>query len=504
MLKNKKEFMLIGFLLIIGAILRYPALNPPALWNDDAWVGLISKAYDIKSFILISSHSPILFSLMQFFTSKIIFDKEISMQILPFIFSLIQITIFYLLTKELTKSKSTAFLAAFLLTVSPSMIDYSVRAKQFTFDSFAAVSVVYFYIKYIKNNYNIKRYISFLLLSFLLFLGSYISAVISFILIHIFIFNLIKINKNKMYLFATLIFDFLFFLYYLFFVKNHINAIMQDFWKDYYIDFNKGFTGSFFEITNKLATFIAQPFIKITAVSSSHLIFSACILVLIILGLKYLKNQYKDLFIFYILFFISAFSLAVLHKYPIASARSDIYSYTLIITIVALGIYQIKNFFIKSDKIWLILIISICGGSLFFTNFSAYKTSVNTKICFNKIDNEIQPNDFLLIDAIGIYEYAYYTNKSISIKTDDSVTVGFLPVFENNYDILPIRYTESSGYLYGNYDSLNKLHNYDKIFFYSSNFNSSVYNLVNEKILEQGFIKSYFESNNCILYIYQK
>lgn len=503
-----KEFrtdcILTSIIFFIAFCLRFTALNPLALWNDDAWVGLISKAHDLKSFILISSHSPILFSVMQFIASKIISDKELSMQFLPFIFSLLQIIIFYFLTKELSKNKTVAFLSAFLLAVSPNMIDYSARAKQFVFDSFSSISIIYFYIKYLKNNYNIKHYISFLIMSFVFFLGSYTSIIISIILIHIFIFNSIKKNRNKAYLITTIIFDFFIFLYYLFFIKNHINAAMQNFWKDYYIDFSTNFVNSFFNTTNKLAIFITQPFTKITTFSANNTAFAACILILIIFGFIYLKNQCKDLFTFYILFFISIFSLAFLHKYPIASARSDMYSYPIIIILASLGIYQIKNFLIKNDKIWLILIILICITSLFFTNFSTYKTSLNTKTCFEKIDNELQPDNFLLLDTAGIYEYAYYTKKSINLKADDSVTMGFLPAFENNYGILPFRYIEDYGYLQGNYDIFDKIKNYDKIFFYSSNFNTFVYNLVDEKILVQNFIKSYSKIDDCILFIYEK
>lgn len=133
--------------------LRWGAINPQALWLDDAWVGMACRAKTWSDFLVITTCSPLAYSLLNLLMCRLIPDPEVALQFIPLVSSLSQIPLLYLIVSRLSGSRFAGLVAALIIAVSPDSLIYSVRAKQYLLDSFLISLLVYLFVSISRSRY---------------------------------------------------------------------------------------------------------------------------------------------------------------------------------------------------------------------------------------------------------------------------------------------------------------------------------------------------------------
>lgn len=531
------EIFALSFLLIFSFILRLPALNPPALWYDDLWVGLVSKIHSFDDFLLVKAVSPPLFSLLQFIAIKIIPDKEISMQFFPVLFGLIQIPLFYFLIKKITSGhRWLSFLGAMILAVSShELLVYSTRAKHYSFDSFATILLLFLYIKLFNKNIYSRYLALFLIASLLLFLGSFTAIVVAGILVHILFFKIIRdwkenyanrqiVSKIKQIL-LILCFDVAAVFVYFKFLKVNIDIDIYEYWNNFFINIHQSLWSLVVDAVGKLNFFVMMPFHSLWGFISNRIgehLFLILLLAVLFSGAFYLhKKKLFELLFFVCVFYLAAVVLAMLKLYPMSGGRVDIYSYPVTIMLGVCGIWQIM-IFLRFNKLFQRLsfayfYIVLLSLSLSATEAVQYPYKVDIKEYTSVIEHSITDKDVVLLSPYGDYAFAYYTDWPISYQKYPTAT-GFIPIIGKHHVFaLPstgVFNTDTAGIKNRMEYFLKEANNFERIYFFSSHCfdedkkykNFAYKEYIEKQILENNFslAVSSKEENTCFLKIYQR
>lgn len=528
---NLVEKIGLTVLIIFSFALRFSAINPPALWYDDLWVGLISRVQTWNDFLLVKAVSPPLFLVLEWLAIKFIPDKEISVQFFPIIFGLLQIPIFYFLLKKITDNKWLAFLGAIILAISSKdLLVYSARAKHYSLDSLSSILLLFYYIRFFSANIEIKRVLFFLILSFILFLGSFTSIIIAGILVHILLFRIIKdCYKNKTFSvkpeLLIIIFDIFVFLVYSNFLRTNIDEDIYEYWRVFFIDIHQSFFNILLDAIAKLGFFVMAPFWSIYeffANKTGEYVFLILIFDILFLGVIYLyKRKLFDILFFVAAFYLVAIFMSMMRIYPMSGGRVDIYSYPITILLGVCGIWQLVLFLKFNQtfqKVFFIYAYSMFFAlSFFYFQEVQYPYNTNVKNYVNIIEQNTTEKDAVLLAPYSDYSFAYYTDWPIKFAEYKTAT-GFIPIIaKDNVFALP-----STGVSKVDTDKikkymeyfLSKIGDFDRVYFFSSHcfdedqrYKNYVYRkYIQEKILENNFklIDSSKEENTCFLKIYQK
>lgn len=115
---------------------RYSAgISPPALGQDDLWVGFLVKHATLADLLVYEAPVPMGFIAAQQLVFPWIADPEVTLQIVPFVCSLILVALAGWTGTRLTGRWELGFLSAVLIVLHPESAAYAVRVKQFTWDA---------------------------------------------------------------------------------------------------------------------------------------------------------------------------------------------------------------------------------------------------------------------------------------------------------------------------------------------------------------------------------
>jgi 4-amino-4-deoxy-L-arabinose transferase-like glycosyltransferase len=117
----------LAIIVVVAVLMRLPPLLYDGLWRDEAYVYIDVIAPTFHEFlhrVTETEWHPPLFFLLTYLWVKIAGVSELSLKILPFLFSILTVPAVYRLGKA-TSSKATGLLAAAIFALSPSAIMYS-------------------------------------------------------------------------------------------------------------------------------------------------------------------------------------------------------------------------------------------------------------------------------------------------------------------------------------------------------------------------------------------
>ena len=145
-MKRNNIYILLSIVLI-GSILRLYNLAFNSLWLDEASTYSISSQslFSIWQYMAAGEFNPPLFYWIEHI--MLVFgNSEIILRIVPAIFGILTIPIFYLIGKEFLNDK-TGFVLATLAAFSPFLILYSQEARAYSMMLFFVALAFYFYLK---------------------------------------------------------------------------------------------------------------------------------------------------------------------------------------------------------------------------------------------------------------------------------------------------------------------------------------------------------------------
>lgn len=110
-------------------------LSPPALGQDDLWVGVLVKYATPGDLLVYKAPVPMGFIAAQQLISSWLSDPEVALQIVPFVCGLLLIPLTGWAGSRLSGRWEVGLLAAVLVALHPESGAYAVRVKQFTWDA---------------------------------------------------------------------------------------------------------------------------------------------------------------------------------------------------------------------------------------------------------------------------------------------------------------------------------------------------------------------------------
>lgn len=125
-------------IIILGAILRFKDLLKFDLWYDEAFTGILMRQKPSEFFYMLAKDShPPLFNLIMKAWTFLFGVSDFSLRFLPFVFGVATVYVVYLIALNLA-DKETAAISAFLATINPFLISYSIEARSYSFYGLAA------------------------------------------------------------------------------------------------------------------------------------------------------------------------------------------------------------------------------------------------------------------------------------------------------------------------------------------------------------------------------
>lgn len=196
--KNRLEFLLIGLLILLSAILRFPQLGYSHFYGDETKTLYIDKTQVASDFLLSQRKGPMQF-IVVWFMEKVTGGHSEFWVRLPFAFAgVLSVLALYLLTRKLF-GKRAAVISSFLYTASGFSVAFSRIAQYQSFLVLLGLLSVYFFIKGFEN----KKYF---LISSLLFAISFLFHYDTvFYLVPILILSYLYAGKDRSHLKTILI-----------------------------------------------------------------------------------------------------------------------------------------------------------------------------------------------------------------------------------------------------------------------------------------------------------
>ena len=328
-MSKKNKFII--FQVVIGSLFLYKYITlfqTHNIWYDDAHELLISRVsiLDLRSFMSIADHH-IGFSLFLKLIIKIFGFENIYI-----ICGILNLGIFFLIGYILSKENNYSLeviIVQILVLMSPVVVDYIYKPKQFFVDFCIAIYLV----NYFAEDKNIKTRKVLPLLFFSVFFSN--------ILIIYFFVPLLKLlnkSKNKLLIFSTLLITIPFFYtaYNKFLSKN-----FREYWSSYYETSSESFVKLLF---NNLMFFR----------NLNDLGVLPLIMLIVLIGLIVLYKDNKNIFWMVSTPIIVLNLLNLLNLYPIGAGRTDLILFPFLVFCI---IYFVKFLSRKINAIYLLVAV---------------------------------------------------------------------------------------------------------------------------------------------------
>lgn len=514
---NDKYFWGVLFLVFFSILIRFSALNPISLWLDDLWVALIAKVNNFDDFMLVNGPAPIFFTALQFLSSKIIKDKELSMQLIPFIFGTLNISFFYKLVLKILKNKSLSFLAAAILSVNSLMLNYSIRAKQYTLEMFFVIVLLIIFVDIIRKKNNLKNWIRAFFVSIISLGFSFTSILISgFFLNFLAFYNNLKSSwKNIRQFILAVIFDIVLFLYYFLFLKPRASETMIAYWNDDFINLNQDIFGILKDIIDKFCVVILNAFPGFTIgftqryiIKSEYYFLLTIILFVSFCGINYLKEKkYFELLYFVLLFYPFLVLLGILKIYPLGGVRTDLFSYPITILLTILGISKFFDLSKKSIN-WVGFVFIFILVIVFSPKKIIYSDQANASVCIDYLKDKVKDNKVLILPH-STFALSYYSNNPVAFMETTSFGTGYFPVSEN-INVFTLKpygdYWKKPELLKKGLDDFGELiQNEDKYYFFATAHPYNVFQYIDTRLKNLGFTEAkIFNKVDCFVLEYNR
>ena len=132
--------LVLAGLVVAAGLCRSRELGPPALWNDDAWVALISR--HSWSDIWVTSLTSVGFRALIGAWIAVVGGAPVAAQALPFACGLLTIPATYRVSRLLGAGRLAAGFTAAVVAASPVLVTYSTRVKQYTADALLTLGMI--------------------------------------------------------------------------------------------------------------------------------------------------------------------------------------------------------------------------------------------------------------------------------------------------------------------------------------------------------------------------
>ena len=139
-----------GLILLVGLIFRFKHfLDNRSLWMDEAALAHVivcRSANEILGYVGHTAHfppSPTGFLLLQKLSVSLYGPHEMALRLVPLIFSILSLIVFYFLLKKITTSKSIQLVCLSFMAISEPMIYFAAELRPYTLDVFVSIILLW-------------------------------------------------------------------------------------------------------------------------------------------------------------------------------------------------------------------------------------------------------------------------------------------------------------------------------------------------------------------------
>ena len=156
-METKKSYIILGFIFLIGIILRVIVFGANNCYvHDDAAlaINIVNKSYlELFCGLEFCQVAPPLFLIISKFVYYIVPKDyqiiDLCLKLLPFLSAIISIPLFYILSNLIFREKLKLYLANFIFTLNPLLICLSGRFKQYSTEVVIAILLYIIFYEYI-------------------------------------------------------------------------------------------------------------------------------------------------------------------------------------------------------------------------------------------------------------------------------------------------------------------------------------------------------------------
>lgn len=401
--KNTLYCLFLSLIFALGVFLRFKGFwANPSFWHDEcalAWnvkFKSYGELFDKLRFLQIAP--PFFLVATKFLTSLFGYSEKI-FRLIPFACGCLSLGVFYLIAKELFKTKKTILFSLFLFAINLELINYSFEFKQYGVDVFFVLLLILFFIKLNLTNTSYKKLV---LYSLLISIFMWSSIVTAFVIASGF-FNLILKRENYKkiaVLFLPILINSL--IYLIFYVLGNYqgsSAGMVNYWSNQFVLPN--FSNFLYLIIENLKYFFSP--VKSTMF----------ILILMVGGILFFyKERQKDFLILFSLIFIFLILASVFHIYPF-STRLVMFLIPMVILLFS-KVLDAVDFSKKTVSALILFLmmfivfpqvnstIEYLGKTVSREEFPREITEILAK--------KVKPNDIIFVSDLSNTEFAYYSS----------------------------------------------------------------------------------------------
>lgn len=153
-MNNKNRQILFYAIVFFGIFLRLFKLNYPGITIDEYITANFCTGKNLLYLIfdtLANNPHPPLFFILEYIITRIFGISEVSIRILPALFSIISIFVFYKFVRSFFSEK-ISLIALFLFCFNPYLVYYSHDARMYSFFLLVAMLIIYYFLLSIKYN----------------------------------------------------------------------------------------------------------------------------------------------------------------------------------------------------------------------------------------------------------------------------------------------------------------------------------------------------------------
>lgn len=408
------EWVLIAAVTVIGVVLRLPEMNPSSIWLDDAWVALSSRLpWSAIDDVGLTSLG---FTALVKLVGSAFGPSSLAFQILPFVFGMAApIAGFLALRRRI--SPYAAAVIALMISVSPVVVTYSTRVKQYTFDTFATAVLIGLALSVMDEPRNRSRWARFVITAI-------IASVVSSIMFVIVAGCSIAIGAKVLAHHRTALPETLRWgaaigafagLYWVLVLSENVNPSVRQYWAGRYVATDEGFTGFLDDVVRftEITFSTAVPFPSATVAWS---IFGASALLLLVRKWWVLVLGLSP---YLITVLLSVFELA-----PLGGGRTDSHLMVAIFIVVGFALDELIRLTrsilprapIAAD---LVLTGALTVLVLFSADYAIAYPDEDIRPLVESLEAQRAPSDGVLLYYGAVWSYGLYTEADVALAETD-------------------------------------------------------------------------------------
>lgn len=419
-------------LVMLGGLaltLRASGLDPPSLWLDDQWVGIVVTRMSWGEFFDLRPPVPLGFVALLKASISLVGDPELGLQLVPMACAVAIVPAGAILVTRLTGRRSLGILAGALFAICPNLVDYAVATKQYSSD--CLVSVLLLLIGHrLLDRWTRRRALALAGTSLAVLPFSFTSLLVAFPLLNLAAlaaaFDAKKRGERTWpSLGIALGFNAALLAAYLLLLSGQANEEMRKYWSAYYLPLDS--TQAVWEfITVNISNFVGG------ALPNSDLTWINLLLIPILIIPIVIHKRTRMVGVFTLVFYAQMLALSAMKLYPLGTGRTDIFSYPISILTLCLGLHVLAGYLRDARIPAAAFLIAAVVVSLLYAEPAAYgirggykRAPCRDAELVSKLNGVLREGDALLIYPLGSFAVGYYGPWELELRPFSEYAHGF-------------------------------------------------------------------------------